>query len=493
MTWRERIPARAIVVLAIGGLVAWSAWQRWHLLSTTPFPMGIDGYFYPVQLRALLETGHLQYPASPLVFWWMLPFAAATDPITGAKLGAAIGGALVAIPAYLVGAQLGRARGPGLVAAAIATTSLGSTYLTIEFVKNGVGLTVALTAVWLVLRAAVAERVTWRQVVPAAIAVIAAVLAHKMAAGLVVAIGGPALVVRLPRRHVVIGGIAVVAAFGVLGAVASRRFVSADDLAQLGGLISATPRWDAPALATDGFTLTMAHEALAGAIVALIAAAVLVLRDRLAYTPPPPIRAAAWGAILLAIAIGFPLLAVDDPQGLGFRLRLAAFVPLALVAAVATRVLVMRLATLDADALALALAAVVVGRTPARLTVPGQYVPHPSLVAAVANAEIPPGTTAIVPERQIAFMVAWYTRAPVSLHPGIGPQVRVLPLSFSGDGSPLDAALTAARGTPGIVPPIGSHPGNANGLVVVTEATWSWLLARLPPADRAYYAAWHVI
>ena len=503
MPWRDRIPAwlpRALAILAVAGLVGWSAWQRWRLLATTPYPMGIDGYFYPLQLRALLETGHLQYPASPLVFWWMLPFAAATDPITGAKLGAAIGGALVAVPAYLVGAQLGRGRGPGLVAAAIATTSLGSTYLTIEFVKNGVGLTVALTALWLVLRAAVAERVTWRQVVPAAMAVVAALLAHKMAAGLVVVIGGPALAARLAWRRAVVGGAVVAATFVVLGLVAARRFVSPDDLAMLGQVLAPTARWDAPALAlpatvaAPAFTLTMGHEALAGAVVALVAAAVLVMRARLGYAPPRPIRAATWGAIGLALAIGFPLLAVGDPQGLGFRLRIAAFVPLALLAAVATRVVIVRLASLDADGLALALAVAVVLRAPDGRGRQGQYVPHPALVSAVINAEIPAGTTAIVPERQIAFMVAWYTRAPVSLHPGTPPQVRVLPLMFSGDvGSSLDAALTEARRTPGIAPPIGSHPGNANGLVVVTEATWTWLLDHLPPADRAYYAAWPVI
>src|SRR5690348_9231314 len=126
VTWRERIPSwviRGIVLVAVLGLVAFSAWRRWQILDASPFPVGIDGYFYPIQLRSLLETGHLQYPASPLVFWWMAPFAAATDPIIGAKLGAAIGGALIAIPAYGVGARLGGGRGPGLVAAAIATTS----------------------------------------------------------------------------------------------------------------------------------------------------------------------------------------------------------------------------------------------------------------------------------------------------------------------------------------------------------------------------------
>ena len=60
--------------LAVVALVAWSAWQRWRLLAVSPFPVGIDGYFYPIELRALLETGHLQYPASPLALWLMAPW-----------------------------------------------------------------------------------------------------------------------------------------------------------------------------------------------------------------------------------------------------------------------------------------------------------------------------------------------------------------------------------------------------------------------------------
>ncbi len=83
----------------------------------------------------------------------MAPLAALTDPITGAKLGAALYGALIAVPAYGVGARLGRGRGAGLVAAAVAAQSAGSAYLTIEFVKNGIGLLAALAALWLLLRA----------------------------------------------------------------------------------------------------------------------------------------------------------------------------------------------------------------------------------------------------------------------------------------------------------------------------------------------------
>ncbi|HSD89221.1 MAG TPA: hypothetical protein VLB44_16950, partial [Kofleriaceae bacterium] len=153
----DRVPGWAIriaVGILLVALVAFSAWQRWQALAVSPFPLGVDGYFYPIEVRSLLEHGTLQYPASPLTFWFMAPFAAATDPITGAKLGAAIGGALIALPAYPVGVRLGRGgRGAGLVAAVLASQLASSQYLSTEFVKQGFGLTVGLTALWLLLRA----------------------------------------------------------------------------------------------------------------------------------------------------------------------------------------------------------------------------------------------------------------------------------------------------------------------------------------------------
>ena len=114
---RAAIPASAAALLA---LVAYSATHRYGFLASSPFPLGIDGYFYPIQLRSLLETGHLIYPASPLALWLMWPLAAIADPITGAKLGAAIFGALIALPAFGVAWQLTRNRSAALIAAVIA-------------------------------------------------------------------------------------------------------------------------------------------------------------------------------------------------------------------------------------------------------------------------------------------------------------------------------------------------------------------------------------
>jgi hypothetical protein len=97
----------AVTALAVLAVTALAIWRRWSLLADTPYPVGIDGYFYPIQLRALLERGELAYADFPLAFYALAPFAAATDPIVGAKLGSAILGGLAVVPAYEIGARLG--------------------------------------------------------------------------------------------------------------------------------------------------------------------------------------------------------------------------------------------------------------------------------------------------------------------------------------------------------------------------------------------------
>jgi hypothetical protein len=501
------------VACALLALVAYGGWQRWQMLAVSPFPLGVDGYYYPIQLRSLLEHGTLQYPASPLTFWFMMPFAAATDPIVGAKLGAAIGGALVAIPAYGVGAHLGKARGPGLVAAAVACTSASSAYLSMEFVKQGFGLTVALAAIWLALRAM--EVPSRRRIGVAIAGGVAAMLTHKLAIAVVLAVAVPAAFEELRTRGVlrgrrllyllVIAGVAALALV-IVGLVAPQRFLSASDLALTRHLMSSTAHWDAPALARPGLTLTFDHEAAIGAVLGIAAGIALVLRPG---TRRRSERLVAWLFIALAIVIGVPWLDVGDAQGLAFRLRVSAFVPLAVCAALLAGVLAELVVAAPRDStgayrwqrdgvLAL-LAIVLVVRAPSERT-EGRILAHPALVTALmaAQLQIPKGTTVIVPERHIMFMTAWYTRAPVALRPErvpYGRRVRLLPLHFIEMGSPLEEAIDAARRDASVTdPPIGLHPRHRNGLVLVTEVTWDWVLAAIrPQTARSYWERWRTI
>ncbi len=491
-----------LLVLAACAL---AAWRRWLFLAESPYPLGIDGYFYAGQLRAILEHGHLAWPASPLAFWAMAPLALVTDPIIGAKLGAAIGGAAAGLPAYALGKRLGGERGAGLIAAAIVTTSAGSFYLSIEFVKQGVGLTIALAYLVALVRAL--EHPTRARLAVAIGALVATALTHKFAAGLALAVSVPAIAVelrargQLDRRRLIRlaliagGGLAFAAVVGVLF---PERFLGPRDLDLIAALFADEARWSAPALALPRHDLVMGYEAAIAGGLALIAIAVALAP---AWLARPAVRPAERGLALgfagLALLIACPWLDVGDPQGLAFRLRLAAFVPLAIAAvAVVGTIAVQVPARLRLAGLAV-VAAAIVGVQPARRE-EGVVRAHPAMVAAVRALDgvVPRGDAVVVSERHIAFMAAWYARVPVALDPTtIAPahRWRLMPLAFIGNGSPLDRALLAARAQPGLVPPRGLHPRHPDGLVLVPEATWEWVLAQLKPKARAYYAAWHTI
>jgi hypothetical protein len=503
--------------LAVSAMVAISAWQRWQILDATPFPVGIDGYFYAIQVRSLLEHGTLAYAASPLAFWWMVPFtlAAGGDPIVGAKLGAAIGCALIAVPMYFTGKRLGGgSRGAGLVAAALATASAGSAYLTFEFVKQGLGLlgTVSVNATCIAQPHGTADGardgLNWRTFAALGVVALATLLTHKLAFALLVVLAAPPLIVRVRRSlfgrrriYAVLFGIIAVVALAIAGVAMPRRMPSLIDLDLVRGLFAA-PHWSPvhvgglalnlpaiPVLAVSHAHLWFRHEPLIAGVLS-IGAAVVVVR-----TDDPVRRAAGWAVVAVGLFIAQPWLAVDDPQGLGFRLRIAAFVPMSLAAAIVAGALPIP----RREAVLAVLAAAMFALGASRSLTEGEVEMHPALAAAAAAAagKIPPGATVIVPERHILYAVQWYTRAPVSLRPDAVPyasRARIFGLAFAGGaGSPMDQAIDEARLDPTIAPPIGLHPTDRNGLVLVSEPTWEWLLAHVPPDTRAYFARWPTI
>ncbi len=517
-------------------LTAWSIWQRWELLSATPWPVGVDGWYYPLQIRALLERGELAYPAAPLTFWLMAPIAALLDdPIAAAKLVAAVGGGLVALPAYALGRRVGGLAG-GLIAAVLAVSGGGSFFLSLEFVKNGLGLTLGLTAVWLGLRAL--EAPSRGRVAAAAVAVVATALTHKMGLLLALALLVPAAVVELRHRGIaarrvrglLIGAGAAIVVVAIAGVISPQRFVGPGDLRLFDGAVTGRFEWKLPALAVvhgDGsvFRLYLGYQGLiaAASAVALLLAIWLdrlaggrVARRRgqrgaVAGDPRPAQRANAsgvnaigrgaadramlWAAFVLVVIGTWPTLDVADPDAIGFRLRAAAFAPSAIVAGAAAGRLLGMLGRDWRPMIAAALGLVWLAARDPRPTEGMVDTEVPMVTACAALRDVLPDDAVVISaERHLGFQAAWFARVPVRLRPEPVPPARrwrMIPLGIIGFNSPLDQALRAARAQPNLAPPIGLHPGHPNGLVVVPEATWAWVLTQLPPRSQRWWGEWH--
>lgn len=503
--FEQRWPSLAVVAALIG-LVAWSFYNRYDFLSLSPYPMGIDGYFYPVQLRSLLDTGSLYYASSPLSLYFMAPFAAATDPITGAKIGAALGGALLIVPVYFLGRRVSGDRAVGLLASTLIVTSLESFYLTTEFVKNGIGLTVAASYVCVLLWALDAP--SRRRFALAAAALGVTALTHKMALAVAVLASVPPLIAAVPDwrdRRVRVGLIAAGAglvALVALGVIFPDRFIGPGDLGLFSDLFRSSPDFSMPALAPPRVEpLRLGNEVGLAAVLA-IAAIVLHVAARkheaLRNDELSRHDAVAFvGFAAFAVFAAIPFLDVSDPQSLGFRVRLMAFVPLAVCAAAAAgRALRFLTPTMRAVVI-LPFCVGWMASRPAQTT-QGTVVTHPAMASAVRALDgvVPADHVVIVPERHIAFMAAWYTDSYVRLRPEPVPperRWRMLPLNLMSPTLRKTIDRVRNEHPEGIPLPRGLHPSHPNGLVLMPEVTWQWVLDNLPEGPRRHYTRWVTI
>ncbi len=466
---------RWFAVAALAALAVWTFWDRWSFLGESPLPMGVDGFWYPVQLRSLLAGDGLYYPAAPLTLWLMAPLAAVTDPIVGAKLGAALAAAALPVTTYLVGrrASCGERAG-GLLAAVVVATSAGAFYVSTEFVKNAVALPIGLGAVAAALSAG--ERPTRGRVALALVLLAATAASHALVLAFVLVTLLPPVALRVARG----GGqrrwmlAAAVVLLGGLGALAVARAY------QLSGLVSAEADWSFAALRVGPRVLMFRHEV---AMAAAVAVAVLLL----AVVTRRRVAAVAIGPAVWALAVALPWLDIDDPDGMAFRLRLMSFVPLAVVAPAVLAVGAARLSPVARMTVVMLVAGIALYR-PGRYQAPVVRA-DPDLAAAVAAARdhLAPGDVVVSPERHLVFMNVWYSGVETRLRPP--GDWRLIPMAYMSEG--VHVALAAARAAgAGVAPPVSLHRGHPDGVVLVPEATWTWMLARMHPGERSYYQAW---
>ena len=479
----------ALAWLAVGALFVLAAVIRLHALTASPYPTGIDGYFYLIQVRSLLEDGHLYYPSAPLVPWLMALAALVTSPVMAVKTVAALGSAAMILPSYVIARRISGSIGAALLGAALVGGSAQSLYLSTEFVKQAVGLSLALGCV--AALAALVEKPGRARGMVAAGLLVTCALAHKTALGLALILSTPVVVAHvwhLRRRVSILVGLAVVA----LGALV---WAARDPSAPLRHLFRAHADLGFVVLATPARSpLVLGHEV---ALAAGLAVAGLALAGFRKPESGPRLPALAIGFVAFAIFQALPWLDIADDQGLGYRLRLCACVCLAPCAAlVAAQLLRWVMPALRTPLLLLATGLVLLLRPWSSNE--GVIKAHPAMVEATSRLAgvLPPDTTVVIPERHTAFMAAWYGRVNVRLHPpaAVDPvrTFRLLPGAEIRPG--LWAALDDLRAHPvaGIAPSRDLHSLHPNGLVLLAEPTFQYLVSRLPADELQWYKAWVV-
>ena len=137
----------------IGVLAAAVAARAWFLWGTPMIP-GMNGGYYPVQARALLEHGRLGIPDLPLTFMIHAAVAQVLQWVTGRGLEPSVLLAvrlcdtllppLAAVPVFLLGRRwcerAGRRTWPAVAAAAVVALGLSALVMVGDFQKNSLGL-----------------------------------------------------------------------------------------------------------------------------------------------------------------------------------------------------------------------------------------------------------------------------------------------------------------------------------------------------------------
>jgi hypothetical protein len=134
---RRRIKREHLIVLSVFviGLI-------FYLWVQTLYPLvyGIDGPYYLIQVRSLLETGHLVYGDNPLPFMFFTFFTIIFgDATLGIKFGASLFGALSSVPVYFWVKKITHSQLSGVVAMLVCIFSELHLRLLNDLLKNAVG------------------------------------------------------------------------------------------------------------------------------------------------------------------------------------------------------------------------------------------------------------------------------------------------------------------------------------------------------------------
>jgi hypothetical protein len=153
------------LIIAVAAIILAGICARAWLMFGTPFVPGMNGGYYLVQARAIIEKGALGIPDLPLIFALQAALALLIRLLTGnglensillaVKLADSILPPLAAWPVFLIGMQWSRrfGRGPWLALTGAACVALSAPALSMvgDFEKNSLGLMWLAWLLWALL------------------------------------------------------------------------------------------------------------------------------------------------------------------------------------------------------------------------------------------------------------------------------------------------------------------------------------------------------
>lgn len=405
---------------------------RWRMNFAGLMP-GVNGPYYPVQVRALLETGRLGFPDFPLVFWlealvakllFALKMGTLSECIMWASKGVdALFPTLVAVPAYLLArtwaADERRRLWGAWVVAAFSILFLFALFMTADLQKNSVGNVWLFFYIYYLYQAL--RQGGWRPLAIAGVFFVLTALTHIGCFGvaivflLVVAV--VSLLLEPARRRMILRGAGFLLLLLVGATVVLYLFFDPERVERLLTVfLLPAELFEQPMLSTP-LSPFNAPPLVVGNLMAI--AGVILLIRRWASAEPAR-RLIVLAAVLLAFLLSSPVFG----QEWATRLSIMAHIPATVVLAFLLADLQSRVATfsLTAGVLILLLFSVMVSSGPG-FRAPGiseaSYEELHQLRGVIAR----PGETLVLARHGLEWWAAWVLETDVGQRPDLGPEV----------------------------------------------------------------------
>lgn len=157
------------------------SWHDLAFLLQYPVAVGLDGYYYVLQVDELLKHGRFYYPTTtPFVLYFLTGIRFLTgDTVLAVKVGSIVLHALLCLGIFALVTSATRSIWLGVLGIALASSSQLHFYMLAEFIKNLGAVTLLLWCGWVALQAARTRRT--RLIYFSLLCLTAATISHRSA------------------------------------------------------------------------------------------------------------------------------------------------------------------------------------------------------------------------------------------------------------------------------------------------------------------------
>lgn len=186
--WSRQDNFKLVAIVALLIVLVTGAVRDARRLSQYNVPVGIDGYYYVLQIDALKNNHRLYFPShTPFVLYFLTVISFFTnDAVTAVKVGSVLLETLLCIGIFALTVSATHNLCLGVLSSALATVSGLHLYMIAEFINTLGALTFLVWSGWFTIRWVQTRALKWISL--AVVFLAAAVFSHQMAIGVVLVV-----------------------------------------------------------------------------------------------------------------------------------------------------------------------------------------------------------------------------------------------------------------------------------------------------------------